>query len=44
LPSNPQSRDGTIKDYDLKIEALYVSKLGYAKIIPTPEQKIFKAG
>jgi hypothetical protein len=29
-----------IDNTGLRSEALYVSKLGYAKIIPTPEQKI----
>jgi hypothetical protein len=40
--SNPQSRDGTIENYGLKSEGLYVSKLGRAKIIPIAEQKIFR--
>jgi hypothetical protein len=44
LTSNPQSRDGTIDNYGLRSEVLYVSKLGCAKIIPTAEQKISKAG
>ena len=33
-----------IDNNGLRSEALYVSKLDYAKIIPTPEQKISKAG
>jgi hypothetical protein len=44
LTSNPQSRDGTIDNYGLRSEVLYVSKLACAKIIPTAEQKISKAG
>ena len=33
-----------IDNNGLRPEALYVSKLGYAKIIPTSEQKISTAG
>jgi len=33
-----------IDNAGLRSEALYVSKLGYAKIIPTSEQKISMAG
>jgi len=44
LTSNPQYRDGTIDNYGLRSEVLYVSKLGCAKIIPSAEQKISKGG
>ena len=42
LTSNPQSRYGTIDNYGLRAEVLYVSKLGCVKIIPTAEKKILK--
>jgi hypothetical protein len=36
---NPQSRDRNDRNYGLKSEVLYVSKLGRAKIISTAEKK-----
>jgi hypothetical protein len=35
LTSSPQGRDGTIENYGLDSEVLYLSKLGWAEIIPT---------
>jgi hypothetical protein len=43
LTSNPQSRDGTIEDYGLRSEVLHITKLSCATIIPTAEQKIYRA-
>jgi hypothetical protein len=37
---NRQSHDRMTENYGLKIEVLYASKLGCAKIIPTKAKKI----
>jgi hypothetical protein len=39
LTSSPHNRDGTIENYGLDSEALYLSKLGWAEIIPTASKK-----
>jgi hypothetical protein len=39
LTSSPDGRDGMIENYGLDSEALYLSKLGWAEIIPTMAKK-----
>jgi len=40
LTSIPQSRDGSIENDGLKPEVMYLSKLVWPEIIPTPAEKI----
>jgi len=42
LTSSPHDRDGTIENYGLDSEVLYLSKLGWAEIIPSASKKILR--
>ena len=42
LTSNAHARDGAIENYGLDSEVLYLSKLGWAEIIPTASKKILR--
>jgi hypothetical protein len=42
LTSSPHGREGTIENYSLDSEVLYLSKLGWAEIIPTVSKKILR--